>query len=174
VFPNQKQVVQHAIPELVAKTMEKFVMPTLESCSIATTSFDLWMFKCGHDTFSLVNFINSHWVPCHLTMGFFEATYTSRIVMFAQVKERLLSYNLLEKLITYMKDKGDNLSILTRALSFVVSCVPLKLAAPWQGSCFGHAFSKTCQYACNDAIICLGFWEDILKATQLTLQKTIM
>jgi len=70
-------------------------MPTLESCSIATTSFDLWMSKCGHDKISLVNFINSHWVPCHLTMGFFEATYTSGIVMVAQVKERLLSYNLL-------------------------------------------------------------------------------
>jgi len=73
-----------------------------------------------------------------------------------------------------MKDKGDNLSTLTRALSFVVSSIPLKLAASWQGSCFGHVFSKTCQYACNDAIICLDFWEDSLKATQLALQKTIM
>jgi lauroyl/myristoyl acyltransferase len=57
VFPNWKQEVQHAILELVAKTMEKFVMPSLESC-ITTTSFDLWMSKSGHDTFALViNFI---------------------------------------------------------------------------------------------------------------------
>jgi hypothetical protein len=33
MFPNWKQVVQHAILELVAKTMEKFVMPSLESCT---------------------------------------------------------------------------------------------------------------------------------------------
>jgi hypothetical protein len=164
VFPNRKQVVQRVVPKLVTKTMEKIVMPTLESC-ITTTSFDLWMSKCGHDTFALViNFINSHWVPCHVTMGLFETTNTSGVVMAAHVKELLSSYNLLDKLITYMKDKGDNLSTLTRALSFVVGCVPLKLVACWQRSCFGHAFNITCQYACNDAITCLGFWEDNLKA----------
>jgi hypothetical protein len=42
VFPNWKQLVQHVIPELVTKTMEKFVMPTLESC-ITTIFFNLWM-----------------------------------------------------------------------------------------------------------------------------------
>jgi len=62
VFPNRKQVVQHAILELVVKTVEKFVMLALESC-ITTTSFDLWMSTFGHDTFAFViNFINSHWV----------------------------------------------------------------------------------------------------------------
>jgi hypothetical protein len=82
VFPNQKQVVQHAIPKLVAKTMEKFVMPALESCIITTTSFDLWMSIFGHDTFDLIIiFINSHWVPCHVIVGLFEAMDTSRIAM---------------------------------------------------------------------------------------------
>jgi hypothetical protein len=90
---------------------------------------------------------------------------TSRVVMVAQVKELLLSYNLLDKLITYMKDEGGNLSTLAKVLSFVVSCVLLKLVTPWQGSCFSHAFSKACQYVCNDATICLGFWEVSLKAT---------
>jgi hypothetical protein len=71
VFPNRKQVVQHAIPKLVAKTMEKIVMLTLESCIITTTSFDLWMSRSGHDTFDLVIiFINSHWVPRHVTWAF--------------------------------------------------------------------------------------------------------
>jgi hypothetical protein len=68
-------------------------------------------------------------------MGIFEATNTSRVVMVAQVKELLLSYNLLDKLIAYVKDEGGNLSTFTRALSSMVSCAPLKLAAPWQGSC---------------------------------------
>jgi hypothetical protein len=58
-----------------------------------------------------------------------------------------------------MKDKGGNLFTLAKALNFVVSCAPLKLATPWQGSCFGHDFSKACQYAYNDATICLVFWK---------------
>jgi hypothetical protein len=70
-----------------------------------------------------------------------------------------------------VKDEGGNLSTLARALSSMVSCVPLKLVAPWQGFCYGHAFNKACQYACNDAIICLGFWEVSLKATLLSLPK---
>jgi hypothetical protein len=41
----------------------------------------------------------------------------------------------------------------------VVSYAPLKLVTPWQGFYFGHAFSKTCQYACNDATICFAFYE---------------
>ncbi len=94
--------------------------------------------------------------------------------MVAQVKELLSFYNLLDKLIAHVKDEGGNLSTLARALSYEVSCAPLKLTTPWQGSCFGHVFSKPCQYACNDATICLGFREVNLKATQSTLQKIIM
>jgi hypothetical protein len=37
-------------------------------------------------------------------MGLFEAMDTSRITMAAQVKELLLSYNLFDKLIAYVKD----------------------------------------------------------------------
>jgi len=59
VFPNLKQMVQHTIHSLVAKTMDQYVMPALDSCVIANVSFDLWMSRSGHDTFALViNFIN--------------------------------------------------------------------------------------------------------------------
>ncbi len=110
---------------------------------------------------------------CHVPMGLFEAIDTYRVVMVAQVKELLLSYNLLDKLITYVKDEKGNLSTVARTLSSVVSYVPLKFATPQQGSCFGHVFNKTCQYVCNDATICLTFWEVNLEATHLALQKTI-
>jgi hypothetical protein len=123
--------------------MENFVMPNLESCITGTTYFDLWMAKSGHDTFALViNFINSHWVPCHVTMGFFEAINKSKVAMAAQVKELLSSYNLLDKLITYVKEKGGNLSTHARSLNYVDNYAPLKHVAPWQGSRFGHAFRK--------------------------------
>jgi hypothetical protein len=53
-------MVKHAIPSLVAKTMEQYVMLALDSCVIAIASFDLWMSRSRHDTFALViNFINS-------------------------------------------------------------------------------------------------------------------
>jgi hypothetical protein len=71
----------------------------------------------------------------------------------------------LDKIIAYVKNEGGNLCTLARAMSFVVSYVPLALVAPLQGSCFGHAFNKTCQYPTNDAIICFGFREVSLKAT---------
>ncbi len=58
VFPNKKQMVQHAIPSLVAKTTDHYVMSTLDSC-VTTIVFNLWMFIFKHDTFVLViNFIN--------------------------------------------------------------------------------------------------------------------
>jgi hypothetical protein len=44
VFSNWKQMVKHAIPSLVVKTMEQYVMLALDSCVVITTSFDLWMF----------------------------------------------------------------------------------------------------------------------------------
>jgi hypothetical protein len=75
VFLNHKQIVQHAIPSLVAKTMEQSIILALDSCVTTTISFDLWMFRSEYDTFVIViNFINSLWVPCHVTMGLFEAT----------------------------------------------------------------------------------------------------
>jgi hypothetical protein len=64
VFPNPKQMVQHAILSLVTKTTDSSV--------IVIISFDLCMSKSTHDTFVIViYFINSLWVPCHVTVGFF-------------------------------------------------------------------------------------------------------
>jgi hypothetical protein len=43
-------------------------------------------------------------------MGLFEVIDTFGVVMAAQVKELMLFYNLLDKLIAYVKNKGGNLS----------------------------------------------------------------
>ncbi len=137
-----------------------------------TISFDLWMSRFRHDTFILViNFINSMGVPCHVVVGPFQATNTFGVAMIVQVKDLLSSYNLLDKLITCVKDENDNLCIHAQAFALVVNCGLLGLVVPWKGSCFGHAFNKLCQYACNDTKIYVGFKEVNLKATQFTLQK---
>ncbi len=51
-------------------------------------------------------------MPCHVIVGLFEAINASRVAMVAQVKDFLSSYNLLDKLIVYVKDKGGNMSTL--------------------------------------------------------------
>jgi hypothetical protein len=56
-------------------------------------------------------------------MGLFEVINTFEVAMAAQVKKLLSSYNLLNKLIAYVKDKGGNMSTHAKALSYVVSCV---------------------------------------------------
>ncbi len=146
--------------------MEEYVIPTLESYVIATTSFDLWMSKSRHDTFAiLINFINSQWVPCHVIVALFEATNTIGVAMAMQIRDLLASYNLLEKLIACVKDEGGNMSTLTRTLPSIISCIPLAFTIPWHGSCFGHVFSKACRYAYNDTNVCVGFCEVNLKGT---------
>jgi hypothetical protein len=50
------------------------------------------------------------------------------------------------KIIAYVKDEGSNLDDMTTTLKSIVSCDMLGLEESFQGTCFGHAFSKPCQY----------------------------
>jgi hypothetical protein len=43
-------------------------------------------------------------------------------------------------------------------LLFLFNCAPLALLVPWQGSCFGHAFNKACQYSSNGINMCWFSW----------------
>jgi hypothetical protein len=75
-------------------------------------------------------------------MRCFEAIDMAGIAMVTQVKDLLPFSNLLDKIIAYVKDEGGNLSTLARALSYVVSCAPMALTGPWQGSCFWPCFQQ--------------------------------
>jgi hypothetical protein len=52
----------------------------------------------------------------------------------------------MKKIIAYVKDKGSNLNAMTIALKCVVSWESLGLEKSFQGICFGHVFSKVCQF----------------------------
>jgi hypothetical protein len=52
--------------------------------------------------------------------------------------------------IVYVKDKGSNLNTMIDVLTIFLSCDILGLEENYQGTCFGHAFSKACQYATMD------------------------
>jgi hypothetical protein len=62
VFPSHSFLVEHELPVVVTKTMEFHVLPHLELlfllvhkfATIVFASFDIWMFRGGIDTFTLV------------------------------------------------------------------------------------------------------------------------
>jgi hypothetical protein len=72
VFPNQKQMVEYAIPSLVSKTMEQHVITTLDPMLQHVSN--LWIYKFRHDTFA------------HVTMGLFETIDTIGVAMVTQVR----------------------------------------------------------------------------------------
>jgi hypothetical protein len=154
---------------MVEKTKDICVIPTLASCS-----FDLWMFRVGFNTFAIiVSFINISWEPCHVTIKFFEVHNTTSVPMANYVNFLLDSFGLLDKIIAYVKDEGSNLNTLIFALTSIVSCFNLQQACPFVGSCFGHAMSKANQYLTNKNNVCVGFSKVSLKEVQFSLQKTI-
>jgi hypothetical protein len=54
IFASKKQFSYELSLELVEKTKQLYVSSALTSCHFATTSFDLWVSKSGHDIFALV------------------------------------------------------------------------------------------------------------------------
>jgi hypothetical protein len=80
-------------------------------------------------------------------MGIFEVHGTSKASMVVQLKDLLVQYNLLDKIIAYVKDNNTNLNTFITAFTNIISCVPLLLPQPHDASCYGHAMSKCCQYA---------------------------
>ncbi len=83
-----------------------------------------------------------------------EATYISGQTLAIKLIKLLNVYELRKKIIAYVKDERFNLNIMTLTLKFVVSCDVLGLEENFQGTCFGHAFIKACQYATIDEKIC--------------------
>ncbi len=64
---------------MVKKTMDHHVLSNLATVIVVSTSFDLWMFYDGVDTFVLViNFLNDNWVPMHVIVELFEVNETIR------------------------------------------------------------------------------------------------
>jgi hypothetical protein len=99
--------VADVLPNIVKKTREKYVLPSLTLCVTCTTSFNLWMSRGGHDTFVMVViFINNLWEPTHVTLGIFKVHNIIVASMANQVRILLNSFCLLDKVIAYVKDKG--------------------------------------------------------------------
>ncbi len=83
-------------------------------------------------------------------------------------------YGLKNKIIAYVKDEGSNLNIMVIALKYVVKCEVLSLNESFYSACFGHVFSKACQYATTDEKICKNLKFVSIKSTQSDLRKCII
>ncbi len=90
------------------------------------------------------------------------------------MKFLLATYQLTNKVIIYVKDKGTNLNMLAFALTSVISCELLHLPSPFSGTCFGHVMSNACQHAINDTKFGAGMKEVSVVEAQSALQKTII
>jgi hypothetical protein len=79
----------------------------------------------------------------------FEATKVIGQALAINLTKLLDEYWLRKKCFVYVKDKGSNLNAMTTILKFEVCCelsmfgLGLK---KFQSTCFGHDFSKACQY----------------------------
>ncbi len=81
------------------------------------------------------------------------------------------NYALRKKTIAYVRDEGSNMNTMTIALKLIVSCDMLGLEENFPGTCFGHAFSKACQYATIEEKICKNLRYVLIKSAQRNLQK---
>ncbi len=87
----------------------------------------------------------------------FEVTKITGKTLVNNLTKLFDQYGLRNKIITYVKDEGSNLNIMTIVLKSIVKCEVFGLDENLQGACFGHAFSKACQYATIDEIYCRNF-----------------
>ncbi len=58
--------------------------------------------------------------------------------------EFLDEYGSRKIIFAYVKDEGSNMNVMTIILKFIMSHECLGLEESFQGSYFGHGFSKTC------------------------------
>jgi hypothetical protein len=132
------------------------------------------MSRIWYDTFFLVvNFIDDTWWPHHVTIRLFDALNTTRATLVEIMKPLLSQYQSTKKIVAYMKNERSNLNTLELAFLQLVNYEPWQLTSPYVGACFGHAMSKTCQYATLDDKICVGMTQASLKNAKSTLLKIV-
>jgi hypothetical protein len=101
------------------------------------------MSRGGIATFVLiVHLLNDKWEPCHIIVEFFDTLDRSGNAMVIQVNDVFAKHG--PNIHILVKNEGPNLTTMTFALTFVVSCEVLGLLAPFVGSYWDHAMSKCC------------------------------
>jgi hypothetical protein len=102
------------------------------------------MFKEAHDIFGFViNFVGFNGQPKLVTTSLFEIIKRINQTLADKLIELFNQYGLKRK--TIVINERSNLNTISKILG---------LDESFQGICFGHVFSKVCQYATIDKKIC--------------------
>jgi hypothetical protein len=79
-------------------------------------------------------------------------------------------YDIRKKIIAYVKDEGVDLNAMTIALKSMVNCEVLGMEENFQSICFGHAYSKACQYGIATKKNCKNLKHIFIQSTHFDLQ----
>ncbi len=72
--------------------MEEYVS-LMMSIHVTITTFDLWVFRIGVDTFAMiVNFVNKNWVSTYYIIGLFEIPNTFGVALVKIVKCLIIQF----------------------------------------------------------------------------------
>jgi len=86
-----------------------------------------------------------HWlVGSQFPIVSFEITKIARQVLVKNLTNLLNKYGLKKDIIVYVKDEGFNLNARTIALKCIIYYKSLGVKESFQGTYFGHTFSKVC------------------------------
>jgi hypothetical protein len=64
-----------------------------------------------------------------------------------------------------VKDKGANLNVMMLTIKSILDCELLDLEESFKGICFGHAFTKSCQYGIVEEFFCKNLIYVFIKLT---------
>jgi hypothetical protein len=81
----------------------------------------------------------------------------------------LYSFGLRKKIIAFVKNEGTNWNVMISTLMSDVSYDIMGLEETFNGSCFGHVFSKACYYGTTKEKVC----KDIRFASIKNVQSNI-
>jgi hypothetical protein len=132
------------------------------------------MYKGHQDNFVIVNKkLLIDWKPHHVTIGLFKASDITKQGLIKQLKALLEKFGFISKVLSYVKDEGINLAIMTTFLKFVTSCDALSLPIHLDYACFGHVMSQIAKYATNGDKISKELTLINLKFAQTSFQSHI-
>jgi hypothetical protein len=88
-------------------------------------------------------------MPKHIIIDLFET-------LAKNLQDLLQKYGLIKLIFVYVKDEALSSNTMIDTLKSMVNCESLGVAKSFQGTCFGHAFSKVCQYAITNEKVHMG------------------
>jgi hypothetical protein len=75
-------------------------------------------------------------------------------------------FGLIHQILTFVKDEGNNLASMATTWHSIIDCELLNLPQVYEGICFSHVLSKTCQYSMNDNKVSMGLRQVSVKDAQ--------